>query len=104
MKRLLDRYYGKGRYTLTPKRDPGGLSQAMRRYFKGDIAVLSGLPVATTGTPFQNSVWRALRKIKTARPSATASWRAASASPRRCGRSAWPTARTRSASSCPAIA
>ena len=64
MTRLLDRYYGKGRYTLTPKRDPGGLSQAMRRYFKGDIAVLSGLPVAATGTPFQNDVWRALRKIK----------------------------------------
>ena len=59
---LLDRYYGKGGYTLTPKRDPGGLSSAMRRYFKGDIAVLADLPVATTGTPFQNSVWRALRK------------------------------------------
>jgi methylated-DNA-[protein]-cysteine S-methyltransferase len=64
MTRLLDRYYGKGRYTLTPRRDPGGLSQAMRRYFKGDIALLSGLPVATTGTPFQSEVWRALRKIK----------------------------------------
>ena len=38
---LLDRYYGKGGYTLTPKRDPGGLSSAMRRYFKGDIAVLA---------------------------------------------------------------
>jgi methylated-DNA-[protein]-cysteine S-methyltransferase len=36
----------------------------MRRYFKGDIAVLSGLPVAASGTPFQNDVWRALRKIK----------------------------------------
>ena len=64
MKRLLDRYYGKGRYTLTPKRDPGGLTSAMRRYFKGDIAVLADLPVATTGTPFQNDVWRALRKIE----------------------------------------
>ena len=61
---LLDRYYGKGGYTLTPKRDPGGLSSAMRRYFKGDIAVLAELPIATTGTPFQNSVWRALRKIR----------------------------------------
>jgi methylated-DNA-[protein]-cysteine S-methyltransferase len=64
MKQLLDRYYGKGRYTLTPKRDPGGLSSAMRRYFKGDIGVLAELPVATSGTPFQNSIWRALRKIK----------------------------------------
>ena len=38
MKRLLDRQYGKGNYTLTPARDPGGLSSAMRRYFKGELA------------------------------------------------------------------
>ena len=64
MKRLLDRQYGKGRYTLTPRRDPGGLTSAMRRYFKGDLAVLDRLPVAAEGTPFQKSVWKALRKIK----------------------------------------
>jgi len=64
MKLLLDRYYGRGRYTLTPKRDPGGLTSAMRRYFKGEIGVLKDLPVATTGTPFQTSVWKALRRIK----------------------------------------
>jgi methylated-DNA-[protein]-cysteine S-methyltransferase len=64
MKRLLDRQYGKGGYTLTPKRDPGGLTTAMRRYFKGDSTVVDSLPVAAEGTPFQKSVWRALRKIK----------------------------------------
>ena len=64
MKRLLDRAYGKGRYTLTPKRDPGGLSSGMRRYFKGEIGVLKDLPVAMPGTPFQQSVWKALRRIK----------------------------------------
>src|SRR5262249_51358732 len=64
MKRLLDRQYGKGRYTLTPRRDPGGLSSAMRRYFKGDSKVVDDLPVWAEGTPFQKSVWRALRKIK----------------------------------------
>ena len=61
---LLDRYYGKGRYTLTPKRDPGGLTSAMRRYFKGEIGVLQNLAVATSGTDFQTSVWKALRLIK----------------------------------------
>ena len=35
----------------------------MRAYFKGDIGVIDKLPVETTGTPFQNSVWQALRKI-----------------------------------------
>jgi methylated-DNA-[protein]-cysteine S-methyltransferase len=64
MKQLLDRSYGKGGYTLTPKRDPGGLTSAMRRYFKGEIGVLKDLVVATAGTPFQESVWKALRKIK----------------------------------------
>ncbi|MBN9089554.1 MAG: methylated-DNA--[protein]-cysteine S-methyltransferase [Reyranella sp.] len=64
MKHLLDRYYGKGRYTLTPRRDPGGLTSAMRRYFKGEIGVLKDLAVATAGTPFQESVWKALRRIK----------------------------------------
>jgi methylated-DNA-[protein]-cysteine S-methyltransferase len=64
MKRLLDRHYGKGRYTLTPRRDPGGLTSAMRRYFKGEIGVLKDLPVATAGTPFQTAVWKALRRIK----------------------------------------
>lgn len=64
MKRLLDRYYGKGRYTLTPERDPGGLTSAMRRYFKGEIAVLKDLAVATSGTAFQTDVWETLRKIK----------------------------------------
>ena len=64
MKLLLDRYYGKGRYTLTPKRDPGGLTSAMRRYFKGEIGVLKDLAVATSGTAFQTSVWKALRRIK----------------------------------------
>jgi methylated-DNA-[protein]-cysteine S-methyltransferase len=64
MKQLLDRYYGKGCYTLTPKRDPGGLTSAMRRYFKGDIGVLTDLPVATSGTDFQTRIWKALRRIK----------------------------------------
>ncbi len=64
MKKLLDRQYGKGRYALTPRRDPGGLTTAMRRYFKGDSKALDGLPVETAGTAFQKSVWRALRKIR----------------------------------------
>ena len=64
MRQLLDRQYGKGAYTLTVARDPGGLTQAMRAYFKGDIAVIDKLPVETAGTPFQTSVWRALRKIR----------------------------------------
>ena len=64
MRQLLDRYYGKGGYTLEAARDPGGLTRAMRAYFKGDLDVIDKLPVETTGTPFQSSVWQALRKIR----------------------------------------
>lgn len=63
MCRLLDRYYGTGRYSMSAKRDPGGLTRAMGLYFKGDVAVIDTLPVETAGTPFQRSVWQALRKI-----------------------------------------
>ncbi len=64
MKRLLDRSYGKGGYILLRKRDPGGLTSAMRRYFQGEITILASLPVAMSGTAFQESVWKALRRIK----------------------------------------
>jgi methylated-DNA-[protein]-cysteine S-methyltransferase len=67
MRVLLDRAYGKGGYRLEPARDPGGLTQAMRAYFKGDIAAIDRLPVEAPGTPFQTSVWRQLRKIRSGR-------------------------------------
>lgn len=61
---LLDRHYGTGRYSMSAARDPGGLTKAMRMYFEGDITAIDTLPVETTGTPFQRSVWQALRKIR----------------------------------------
>ena len=64
MLQLLDRYFGKGAYGLAPARDPGGLTSALRGYFKGDIDAIDRLPVEMAGTPFQNSIWRALRKIR----------------------------------------
>lgn len=63
MRQLLDRHYGKGGYALDRARDPGGLTRAMRAYFKGDLAAIDKLPVETAGTPFQTSIWHALRKI-----------------------------------------
>jgi methylated-DNA-[protein]-cysteine S-methyltransferase len=64
MRALLDRAYGKDGYRLEPARNPGGLTQAMRAYFKGDLGVIDKLPVEAPGTPFQKSVWRELRKIR----------------------------------------
>ena len=63
MQMQLRRSYGKNGFSLTPAANPGGLSAAIRAYFRGDLTAIDGLPVAATGTAFQLLVWRALRRI-----------------------------------------
>ncbi len=63
-----DRYTGMlkrwhSEMTLTEKKNAFDRTRAMRDYFDGDVHVLDRLPVATAGTPFQKTVWKALRKI-----------------------------------------
>jgi methylated-DNA-[protein]-cysteine S-methyltransferase len=48
---------------LAPARNPGGISDAVRRYFAGDLEAIEGLPVVMGGTHFQRDVWTALREI-----------------------------------------
>jgi methylated-DNA-[protein]-cysteine S-methyltransferase len=52
-----------GDAALVARRDPFGHAAALERYFDGDIAALDPIPVAFTGTPFQTTVWNALRTI-----------------------------------------
>jgi methylated-DNA-[protein]-cysteine S-methyltransferase len=61
--RLLRRFYGEAGERLAPQRNPNGLTQALDAYFAGELAAIDRLPVASNGTPFQQSVWRALRDI-----------------------------------------
>ncbi|MEO8736235.1 MAG: methylated-DNA--[protein]-cysteine S-methyltransferase [Edaphobacter sp.] len=63
MRRLLRLHYGKDGFNLEPAANPGGLSDAIRLYFAGDVNAIDLLPVETSGTPFQREVWRALRDI-----------------------------------------
>jgi len=62
MQRLLRLHYGSS-IELEVKRDPHGLTTALRSYFTGNLAAIEMLPVATDGTAFQRSVWAALREI-----------------------------------------
>jgi methylated-DNA-[protein]-cysteine S-methyltransferase len=55
--------YSKDSYTLKNVRDPAGLSTALRAYFDGELAAIDRLKVATAGTVFQKSVWKALRTV-----------------------------------------
>ena len=63
MRRLLRLHYGANGFVLEAARVPAGITQALHAYFAGDLAAINNLPVQTGGTPFQRSVWRALREI-----------------------------------------
>ena len=61
--RLLRQQYRGAAVALEQRRNPGGLTAAMRAYFAGELAAIDDLPVETGGTAFQRSVWAALRGI-----------------------------------------
>jgi methylated-DNA-[protein]-cysteine S-methyltransferase len=61
--RALRRHCGAQGFALREEANPAGLSNALRAYFAGDLQAIDGLPVATRGTEFQRTVWRALRQI-----------------------------------------
>jgi methylated-DNA-[protein]-cysteine S-methyltransferase len=63
MQRLLMVHYGKDGFRLEPAGRLHNLTNAMVRYFEGELTAIDRLPLATAGTPFQRSVWRALREI-----------------------------------------
>jgi methylated-DNA-[protein]-cysteine S-methyltransferase len=63
IRNLLQRQYGKNSFVLESVRNPGGLTDAMKSYFAGELASIDALPTQTAGTPFQREVWRSLREI-----------------------------------------
>ena len=50
-------------FTLRGKRNAFGHVKAFKDYFDGDVFGIDKLTVAFGGTPFQNKVWKALRRI-----------------------------------------
>ena len=56
-------HYGKKGFAIEPGRNPGGLTEAIKRYFAGELTAINSLPVQTAGTAFQREVWHALRGI-----------------------------------------
>jgi len=63
MLRKLTTHYGVGGWRLTRARDPFGHTATFAAYMAGHTAVLDSLEVETGGTPFQRTVWHALREI-----------------------------------------
>ena len=48
---------------LWPGRAPDSIRKALSAYFAGDLAAVDVISVAAEGTPFQQKVWTALRRI-----------------------------------------
>ena len=60
--RLLERHYG-SRVRVSDRPAPSAIRRQVEAYFDGQLAALDAIAVATAGTPFQQSVWAALRTI-----------------------------------------
>jgi methylated-DNA-[protein]-cysteine S-methyltransferase len=52
-----------GEFTFKENLQTEGAAAALQRYVAGDLHALDSIEVDTGGTPFQQSVWRALRRI-----------------------------------------
>ncbi len=63
MHRFLGIHYRNHEFRLEPGLNPNGLTDAISRYFAGELDVIDSIPVETAGTPFQRMVWHALREI-----------------------------------------
>lgn len=66
--RLIERRFGKSGYTLSSGSTPESIQNALAAYFMGDLDQLRTIPLRTGGTPFQQSIWTALRDIRPGRP------------------------------------
>jgi len=63
MDRQLSAYLREDGCSLMPASNPSGMSEALTRYFAGELTAIDGLAVETGGTDFQRAVWAALREI-----------------------------------------
>jgi methylated-DNA-[protein]-cysteine S-methyltransferase len=63
LREALQRRYGMNGFTLETAGNPHGLTDAIARYFAGEVTAIDSLPVRTGGTAFQREVWSVLREI-----------------------------------------
>jgi methylated-DNA-[protein]-cysteine S-methyltransferase len=53
--------------SIEHRRDPAGAATALAKYFSGQLDALDALEIELNGTPFQQRVWGALRRIRAGR-------------------------------------
>jgi methylated-DNA-[protein]-cysteine S-methyltransferase len=64
---LLRRHYGPDAPTLRGVPHRSRAARALIAYFEGELDAIADLATETNGTPFQHSVWSALRRIPAGR-------------------------------------
>ena len=82
MLELLLRYYGRNAVTLREASRPSHAAHALAAYFDGDLDAIADLATETKGTPFQHTVWAALRRIPPGRTMSYGALAAAIGQPR----------------------
>jgi methylated-DNA-[protein]-cysteine S-methyltransferase len=65
MRPLLEKRFGQVDFRQAA--DPAGVITCLRKYFAGDFGALDAIIIDTGGTPFQQRVWKELRKIPAGR-------------------------------------
>lgn len=63
MHRLLTIHYRRTGMQLVRGRAPESVREPIQRYLRGQLDAIDAVEVETEGTPFQRSVWKALRRI-----------------------------------------
>lgn len=63
LRRMLDRGLGRGRWTASSGDVASGLRRCLDDYFAGDVAAITRVALAVAGSPFQATVWAALRAL-----------------------------------------
>jgi len=53
----------RGTYRLAPERAPAQIRSPIEKYFHGELTAIDSVTVQTSGTLFQQQVWKALRQI-----------------------------------------
>jgi methylated-DNA-[protein]-cysteine S-methyltransferase len=63
MRRPWALHYGRQEFRLQSGHAPEGIVGALQAYFEGQCRAIDSIPTAARGTPFQLTVWQALRRI-----------------------------------------
>lgn len=88
--KLLRNHYGADTFTLVEKRNPGGLSESMQRYFAGELSIMIPFPSKQRVPTFSAKSGKNYAKYLVGKLFPMGNWQNALIAPRLLGQLAWP--------------